>query len=125
MYIFIDYISFIFSEIVKILDSIKLPGSLSLLQYFLGAIIISFIFKLVKGGTSEFEQNTNFLNGRIVSGYAAKYGNSNRERKNQIVKQNQINKNVNYGFNAGVAMASGDHETAKTFISKSDYKVGD
>lgn len=121
----IDYFVFIVTKVINILDSIKLPGSLSLFHYMLGAIIIGFIFKLVKGGTTEFEQNTNFLNGRIVSGYAAKYGNSNRERKNQIVKQKQINKNVNYGFNAGVAMASGDHETAKTFISKSDYKVGD
>lgn len=125
MTLIIDYFIFIITKIVNILDSIKLPGSLSLFNYMLGAIIIGFIFKLVKGGTTEFEQNTNFLNGRIVSGYAAKYGNSNKERKNQIVKQKQINKNVNYGFNAGVAMASGDHATARDFIDKSDYKVGD
>ena len=110
MTLIIDYFIFIITKIVNILDSIKLPGSLSLFNYMLGAIIIGFIFKLVKGGTTEFEQNTNFLNGRIITGYAAR---------------KQINKNVNYGFNAGVAMASGDHATAREFIDKSDYKVGD
>ena len=93
----IDYFIYIISYIIDILNSIKLPGSLSLLQYMLGAIIIGFILKLIKGGSTEFEQNTNFLNGRIVTGYAsAKYGNSNRERKNQIVNQSKSNKRISY-----------------------------
>lgn len=94
----IDYFIFIISKIIDILDGIKLPGSLSLLQYLLGAIIISFIFKLIKGGSTEFEQNTNFLNGRIITGYAAsaKYGNSNKDRRTQIVKQSKSNNNLSY-----------------------------
>ena len=81
----IEFCSYIFTRIVNILDSISLPGSLSLLHYFLGAIIIGFIFRLVKGGATEFEANTNFLNSRIVSGYASRYRNTHEERKQEVV----------------------------------------
>ena len=83
----IDFCTFIFTKIVNILDMIKLPGSISLLHYFLGAIIIGFVFRLIKGGSTEFEQNTNFLNARLISGYASRYGNSNNERKQQLVSE--------------------------------------
>lgn len=94
MNIIIDFVTFIFNRIVEILDMIKLPNSLSLLHYFLGAIIIGLIFRLVKGGSIEFEQNTNFLNGRILTGYGARYTNSNNERKQDIVSS--VNKDVSY-----------------------------
>ena len=90
MNIIIDFVTNIFTKIVDILDMVKLPGSLSLLHYMLGAIIIGFIFRLIKGGSTEFEQNTNFLNGRLFTGYAAKYKNSNNERKQDIVNSKSI-----------------------------------
>ena len=98
MNIIIDFATFIFSRIVEILDMIQLPGSLSLLHYILGAIIIGFIFRLIKGGSTEIEQNTNFLNGRLLTGYAARYTNSNQERKQNIVNSkstpNWLNKDI-------------------------------
>lgn len=90
MDIVIDFVTTIFMKIVDILDMIKLPGSLSALHYFLGAIIIGFIFRLVKGGSTEFEQNTNFLNARLMTGYAVKYSNSHDLRKQELVNQKNL-----------------------------------
>ena len=41
----IDLFTTIFNRIVNILDTLKLPGSSSLLMYMLGAIILGFILK--------------------------------------------------------------------------------
>lgn len=87
----IDYATFIFQKIVDLLNSIRLPGSSSLLFYFLGAIIIGFILKLVKGSVNEFEMQTNFLNGSTLQSATAKYVSKNRERKAQIIKEKRKN----------------------------------
>lgn len=81
----LNYFTFVANKIINILDTLKFPGSSSLLYYFLGAIIIGLILKLVKGSTSEFEQNTNFLTPRIISTKASEYRLKNQERKKQLV----------------------------------------
>ena len=60
MKIIIDYFLFVVNKLVEILDSISFNGSASLLYYLLGAIIIGFIIKLIKGGSNEFERSFNF-----------------------------------------------------------------
>lgn len=91
----IDYAVFVFSKILEILNSIKLPGSSSLLYYFLGAIIIGFIFKLVKGSSNEFEGQTNFFTSKIASKVGARYE-DNRRRKQQIV--DELRQNMVYEY---------------------------
>lgn len=87
----IDYATFIFSKIVNLLNTMKLPGSSSVLFYFLGGIIIVFIFKLVKGSSNEFESQTNFLNGAFLRSATSKYSSKNKERKAQLVKEKREN----------------------------------
>ena len=87
----IDYVAFVFQKIIDLLNSIKMPGSSSFLFYFLGAIIIGFIWKLVKGSVNEFEGQTNFLNGSALQNSTAKYAQKNRERKAQIIKEKRKN----------------------------------
>lgn len=97
MQVIIEYFSFVVNKIISILDTLKFPGSSSLLYYFLGAIIIGLIIKLVKGGSSEFEQNTNFLNSRIIATGSSKYKMSNDARKIQIEKEkNKVNPSKTY-----------------------------
>ena len=121
----IEFCSYIFTRIINILDSISLPGSLSLLHYFLGAIIIGFIFRLVKGGATEFEANTNFLNSRIVSGYAAKYANKHNERMKQVINQKKVNDSFVYGFVAGNEFADGDSDIISRMADMAGYKSYD
>lgn len=87
MQIIIDYFSFVANKIISILNTLKISGSSSILYYILGSIIIGFIIKLVKGGSQEFELNTNFLNSRVISSKASSYKQSNIERKVQIIKE--------------------------------------
>ena len=87
----IDYFVHIINRFINILDSLKIPGSSSLLYYLLGAIIIGFIIKLVKGSSSEFEQNTNFLTPRIISDKTAKYSMDHKKRKKQVVDKKKVN----------------------------------
>lgn len=94
----IDYFVFIVNKFINILDTLKFPGSSSLLYYLLGAIIIGFIIKIVKGGSSEFEHSTNFLTPNIISTKASSYRMKNNERKQQIInKDNKLaNDNMVY-----------------------------
>ena len=91
MKIIIDYFLFVVNKLVEILDSISFNGSASLLYYLLGAIIIGFIIKLIKGGSNEFERSFNFSSGEIITSTAAKYQRKNEERKKQIIKQKREN----------------------------------
>lgn len=90
MEIIIDYFLFVVNRLITILDGISFNGSASLLYYLLGAIIIGFIIKLIKGGSAEFEQNTNFLSSRIVVSGVSKYQQVHKERKKQIIEQQKI-----------------------------------
>jgi len=89
--IIIDYFLFVANRLVSILDSISFNGSASLLYYLLGAIIIGFIIKLIKGGSNEFERSFNFSNGEIITSVASKYQKKHEERKKQIIKQKREN----------------------------------
>lgn len=93
MNVIIDYFLFVANRLVAILDSISFNGSASLLYYLLGAIIIGFIIKLIKGGSNEFEQNTNFLSSRIVTTGVSKYSQAHNARKQQLIEQQAKNKN--------------------------------
>lgn len=116
----IDFFSFITTRIVNILDSIRIDGSLSLLHYFLGAILISFIIKLVKGGSTEFEQRVNFFNSKIDSAYSARYQ-SNKERERQVKEQKKVNHSFVYGFTAGMETAHGNSDAILSFADKAGY----
>lgn len=107
----INYVTFVFDKLVVILDSIKLPGSISLLRYLLSAIIIISIFKIIKLGYSEVESNVNHLN---ASKFAI-YGNSNKLRKEQIIKDRSFAN----GIVAGTSLSRGDYDTARNFIDRS------
>lgn len=89
----IDLFTTIFNRIVNILDTLKLPGSSSLLMYMLGAIILGFILKIVKGSTNEFSNSLNTSNSTIINTAASKYSN-NTNRKAQLVNQSQNKRNV-------------------------------
>lgn len=91
MKIIIDYFLFVVNKLVEILDSISFNGSASLLYYLLGAIIIGFIIKLVKGGSNEFDNSFNFSTGSIITTAVSKYSKNNNERKKQIIKQKREN----------------------------------
>ena len=92
----IDYFLLVANKIVNILDSISFNGSASLLYYLLGAIIIGFIIKLVKGSANEFDNSFNFATGSIVKSVASKYAKKNDERKKQIIKEKR--KNIVYEY---------------------------
>jgi len=96
MNVIIDYANYVFGWIVDILDTIKLPGSISLLHYILGAIIIGFIFKLMKGSANEFESSMNFTTGTLIQNKTSKY-NQNRKRKEQLV-ENLKKENIVYEY---------------------------
>lgn len=83
----IDYFLLVLNKVINILDSIKFNGSFSLLYYLLGAIIIGFIIRLVKGGSNEFESSFNFSTGSIFTGIASKYSKQHHARKKQIVNE--------------------------------------
>lgn len=85
MAIFIDYFNFIVDKILEILDSLKMPNGQSILFYILGAIIIGFVIKLVKGSSNEFEHGMNFTSGYVVQNVASKYAKNHAERKKQIL----------------------------------------
>lgn len=99
MQVIIDFFTFVSSKLVNILDSLKIGNSPSFLMYLLGAIIITFIFRIIRGGSSEFEQNTNFMNGRIINNGLAKYKQGHSERKAQLVSADKKlqNDNMVYG----------------------------
>ena len=82
----IDLFTTIFNRIVNILDTLKLPGSSSLLMYMLGAIILGFILKIVKGSTNEFSNSLNTSNSTIINTAASKYV-FTQERKRQLIEQ--------------------------------------
>lgn len=81
----IDLFTSIFNKIITILDTLKFPGSSSLLMYLLGAIILGFIVRLVKGSSNEFESTFNFSTASIVKTKASSYRQNNDARKKQIV----------------------------------------
>lgn len=87
MQLLIDYFLLVVNGLVDILNKISFNGSFSLLYYLLGAIIIGFIIKLVKGGSNEFERSMNFSTGTIITNVASKYSKKHDERKKQIVKE--------------------------------------
>lgn len=89
MQIIIDYFTFVVNKIINILNTFKFPGSSSFLYYFLGAIIIGFIIKLVKGGSSEFEHSFNFDNNFVFSKGFSNYKQKHDERKQQVVKESE------------------------------------
>lgn len=104
MEIIIGYFSYVTGRIVSILDSIKIDDSPSLLYFFLSSIVIAIILKIVKGGSTEFEQNTNFLNGQLTSKGMSKYKMYHLERKKQLLmekvernEENQKGKEKAYG----------------------------
>lgn len=90
MTIIIDYFTFVINKIIDILNSLKLPGGQSLLFYLLCAIIIGFIFRLVKGSSNEFEHSMNFSTGTLFQRGTAKYNQSNQARKQQIIKNSSF-----------------------------------
>jgi len=87
----LDYFLLVVNQITDILNKISFNGSFSLLYYLLGAIIIGFIIKLVKGGSNEFEHSFNFSTGSIIDSAASKYSKKNNERKKQIIRQKREN----------------------------------
>lgn len=87
----LDYFLLVINKLVGILDSISFNGSSSLLFYLLGAIVIGFIIKLVKGSSNEFDRSFNFSNREIISNVASKYQKNNEERKKQIIRQKREN----------------------------------
>lgn len=83
----IDYFLLVANKLIEILDNLSFNGSFSLLYYLLGAIIIGFIIKLIKGSSNEFEHSFNFSSGTIVTTAASKYSKDYRSRKQQIIKE--------------------------------------
>lgn len=110
----LDYFLLVVNELVEILNSLSFNGGFSILYYLLGAIIIGFIIKLIKGGSNEFEQNTNFLNSRIISTGVSHYSQNNRERKEQIIR----NEAFSGGFTSGYLFGEKDRKGATYFVNK-------
>lgn len=94
MKVFIDYFSYCVSRFIDILDSMKI-GEFSILYYMLGAIIIGFIIKLVKGGSNEFEHSMNFTTGYVIDKNLSKYNSKHSQRKEQLIKESNKNKEYN------------------------------
>lgn len=109
MEILLDYFLLVINRLVEILDSISFNGSVSLLYYLLGAIIIGFIIKLIKGGSNEFEHSFNFSTPAIVTTATSRYVKDHRSRKQQIVKQ----KAFTDGFTAGMTFTFKDEDNKK------------
>lgn len=105
----IDYFLLIVNRLIDILNSLSFNGSYSLFYYLLGAIIIGFIIKLVKGGSNEFEHSFNFSNSSIINSATAKYSKNNNDRKQQIIKEN--------AFRDGLVAANSNYKQA-SYLAK-------
>ena len=70
MRLIIDYVIFVFDYIVRILSTLQLPGSLSLLDYILCSLILITIFKMLKGGSGEL---TSFFDSSLSTFEQKKY----------------------------------------------------
>lgn len=106
----LDYFLLVVNKLIDILDSLSFNGSFSLLYCLLGAIIIGFIIKLIKGGSSEFEHSFNFSTGAIISSSASKYSKKNNARKEQIIKEN--------AFRDGLIAGTSNYEQASYLAKK-------
>lgn len=87
----INYFTFVFNQIIDILNTIKLSGSSSLLKYILVASILGFVFRLFKGSANEFNTGTQFLNNRIFTSSVHYSSLSHNNRKSQIVSSSISN----------------------------------
>lgn len=120
MQLILDYFINVVNKLISILDTLKLPGSSSVLYYLLGAIIIGFIIRLVKGGSSEFEHSMNFSTGSIVNSKASSYKQKNDIRKAQIVKE----KSYKTGFKYGMATANTTLDDSFNIYTKGKKEIG-
>ena len=84
MRLIIDYVIFVFDYIVRILSTLQLPGSLSLLDYILCSLILITIFKMLKGGSGEL---TSFFDSSLSSFEQKKYKKdaAEKNRKEQVL----------------------------------------
>lgn len=82
----IDYVVFVFEYLVEMMKTIKLPGSLSLLDYMLISLILIVVFKVIKGSGGEVNR---FFDSSLTSFKQQKYKKdiSEQRRKQQIINE--------------------------------------
>lgn len=87
----IDYVTFVFSHIVDILNVKPFPDfNVSILQIILTGFVLKFIFTFIFGGFKEVDIATNWVNSVVVNS-----GISNYKRKKALSIQEAENQKLN------------------------------